>query len=534
MNSINNKCCNYNVNNKNNININDINNNVNIVGLDNIDNINNIDNYVNKINNISNTIGSKNKNKNKNIIEIIKKSIENSIENIKKLFLYRLIYTLVRQSDKTINNFLGIVEFFIAKKHKDVVRNLREKLSIEDLQKRLYKNIIVNSSPNFSKKFIKNFLVQGIILNHKKRQKLLDRGYNVPTTILISPSMRCNLKCLGCYADSYSKKDDMDISLFERIIKEGKDIGVVFYTILGGEPFIRDDVFEVYKKNDDAFFQIFTNGTLIDDKKAEEIVKMGNLLIMFSIEGGNAETDFRRGQGVYQKVQNAMSIFKNNKLPFGFSVTVTRNNFDYITSEDFIDFMIEKGAFLGWYFLYMPVGQNSDISLMPTAQQRLKLKEVVHKARAQKPIFLVDFWGDAPLVGGCIAGSQYAHINNKGDVEPCIFTHFAEVNIKDMPLIEALNCSYFRKIRAKQPYCDNLYRPCMLIDETNISRELYKTCKIYPTHQGAENILFKINEELDRYSKSVKEVFDPVWQKEKDNYSYKRMVIQKDLIESQK
>ncbi|MBM3701002.1 MAG: radical SAM protein [Actinobacteria bacterium] len=447
---------------------------------------------------------------------------------MKKAFLYRTIKTLGRQSDKNINNFLKFVEFFASKKRKSVIKNLRGSLSIEDLQKKLYRNIMINSNTNFSRKFIENFLIQGIMLNHEKRLKLLDKGYNVPATILISPSMRCNLKCVGCYADSYSKKDDMDMALFERIIKEGKDIGVVFYTILGGEPFIREDVFDVYKRNSDAFFQVFTNGTLIDENKAKEIVKMGNLLIMFSVEGGSAETDFRRGEGVYQKVRNAMDLFKKNKLPFGFSVTVTSKNFDYITSDNFIDFMIEQGAVLGWYFLYMPVGVNPDLSLMPTAQQRLKLKEVVHRARAQKPVFLVDFWGDAPLVGGCIAGSQYAHINNKGDVEPCIFTHFAEVNIKDMPLLEALNCSYFRKIRSKQPYSDNLYRPCMLIDETGVSRELYRNCKIYPTHQGAEDILFKINNELDSYSNSVKETLDPVWEQEKCQYNYKRVLLHQD------
>jgi MoaA/NifB/PqqE/SkfB family radical SAM enzyme len=442
--------------------------------------------------------------------------------------LYRTIRTLGRQSDMNINNLLRFVEFFSTKNRKNVIKNLRGNLSIEDLQKKLYKNIMINSNPNFSEKFIKNFLIQGIILNHKKRLGLLDKGYNVPTTVLISPSMRCNLKCIGCYADSYSKKDDMDLELFERIIREGKDIGVIFYTILGGEPFIREDIFEVYRKNSDAFFQVFTNGTLIDEDKAKEIVKMGNLLIMFSIEGGSAETDFRRGDGVYQKVRDAMDLFKKSKLPFGFSVTVTRNNFDYITSDDFIDFMIEQGAALGWYFLYMPVGQDPDLSLMPTPQQRLKLKEAVHRARAQKPVFLVDFWGDAPLVGGCIAGSQYAHINNRGDVEPCIFTHFAEVNIKEMPLLDALNCSYFRKLRAKQPYSNNLYRPCMLIDETSVSRDLYNTCRLYPTHQGAENILFKINDELDSYSKSAKELLDPVWEQEKCQYAFKRVMLQKD------
>jgi len=105
---------------------------------------------------------------------------------------------------------------------------------------------------------------------------------------------------------------------------------------------------------------------------------------------------------------------------------MTTRNIETVTSNRFIEFMIEKGAVIGWYFLYIPVGNNYDLSLMPDANQRLYLKEKVQEIRQTKPLFAIDFWSDAPFVIGCIAGNRYIHINHKGDIEPCIFTHFVQ------------------------------------------------------------------------------------------------------------
>ncbi len=197
-----------------------------------------------------------------------------------------------------------------------------------------------------------------------------------------------------------------------------------------------------------------------------------------SIEGFEEETDERRGKGVYRKVLKAIENLQRHKVPFGYSVAVTRKNIKTVTSDKFIDMMIEKGALIVWYFLYMPIGKDPDLSLMPTPGQRLYLKERRSYIRENKPLFVIDFWNDAPYVGGCIAARQYIHITHKGDIESCIFAHFAQVNIKDTSLKKAMNCQFFKEIRKRQPYSDNLYLPCMLIDHPEVSRELYKNCNI--------------------------------------------------------
>jgi len=211
-----------------------------------------------------------------------------------------------------------------------------------------------------------------------------------------------------------------------------------------------------------------------------------------------------------------MDLLKKYGIPHGFSVTYTSKNADVVASNEFIDLMIEKGCFWGWYFLYMPVfGEKEDISLMLSPEQRYRLWKRHLEIRNEKPIVTIDFWGDAPLVGGCIAGKHYIHINNKGNVEPCIFTHFATDNIKEKPLKEIMASPIFKKYRQIQPYCQNLLLPCLLIDHPKIIRELVKEFNLYPTHPQAENFIKDLAPKIDEYSKKVHSFMDKVW---KENY----------------
>jgi len=337
---------------------------------------------------------------------------------------------------------------------------------------------------------------------------------NPAFVLLISPTMRCNLKCTGCYAESYKKEEDLEFETLDRIITEAKEMGTALFTILGGEPFLREDLFEIYRKHSDAYFQVYTNGTLINEEIAQKLAEVGNVIPKLSIEGFEKETDERRGRGTFRKVMEAMENLKEKKVPFGYSVCVTRNNIESVTSDEFVDSMIEKGALIGWYFLYMPVCGDKSTRLMPTPEQRYYLKTRRDHIRSTKPFFMIDFWNDAPYVGGCVAAKWYCHITNRGDVEPCIFTHFAQANIKTTSLKEAVECQFFKEIRARQPYSPNLLMPCMLIDSPEVIRELCKTCEVRATHPDAQTLTEDLKDDLDKYSQETHKIFDKVWEKE--------------------
>lgn len=443
--------------------------------------------------------------------------------SIKKILLLASRF-VTNRSEEGLRTIVSLLEILAPQKDKAFFRRVKDTLYEENPYFQLYRRILVESNPNFRDKIITNLLINGAILNQKKRKMQTDNGIEVPATILISPTMRCNLSCVGCYASSYTKSDDLELEVIDRIIQEGKELGIAFFTILGGEPFLRDDMFSIYEKHSDVFFHVYTNGTLLNRQRVEKLANLGNVMPEISIEGFEHETNERRGKNIYKKAQKAMDLLKEYRIPFGYSVTVTRKNIETITSDRFVDMMIEKGAIIGWYFLYMPIGKNPDISLMPTPQQRLYLKQRRSYIRENKPLFIIDFWNDAPYVGGCIAARRYLHINHKGDVEPCIFTHFAEVNIKNCSLKDALSCKLFEEIRKRQPFSSNLYLPCMLIDHPEVSRWLHENLKIYPTHEGAECLFSSLAKDLDEYSRKVEEIYAKVWEEEKEYFCKKDKV----------
>jgi MoaA/NifB/PqqE/SkfB family radical SAM enzyme len=443
--------------------------------------------------------------------------VKNELKNrMEQQIIQIILNNLTNTSDKNIIRMASLVEKVSPKYHKPTIKNIKNLFEQKHPSIGLVRNFLTNLNPKYKEQFTKN-LINNFLINQKTRKEFLDAGQQVPFTILISPTMRCNLNCVGCYARDYSKKDDLDFEVIDRILTEAKEMGVAFFTILGGEPFIRNDVFELYKKHPDALFQVYTNGTLINEEGADKLSQIGNVIPMISIEGFEKETDQRRGKGTYQKIMKAMDLLQNRGIPFGTSVAVTKLNEEIVTGDKFIDMLIDKGAYINWFFLYMPVGRKPDLSLMPTPEQRKHLLERGRYIRANKPLFIIDFWNDAPYVGGCIAGKEYIHITSKGDVEPCIFTHFAVDNIKNKSLKEVMDSEYFKEIRKRQPFSENLLLPCMWIDHPKVSREIYEKLKIYPTHPGAEDILIKdeFKQGLDCYSKQVNKIYSKIWDNQK-------------------
>jgi hypothetical protein len=165
----------------------------------------------------------------------------------------------------------------------------------------------------------------------------------------------------------------------------------------------------------------------------------------------------------------------------------------------------------------MPVGSDpmEAAKLMPSPEQRYKYGKFIQQFRNEEPIYIMDFWSDAPFVHGCIAGGRrYLHITHKGDVEPCIFAHFATDNIREKSLLKCLQSPFFTEIRAHQPHTDNLLRPCMIIDNPHVLRNAIKRNGAKPTHAGAEVILNELGPTLDAYAEEAARVLDPIWEKD--------------------
>ena len=375
------------------------------------------------------------------------------------------------------------------------------------------KRVLNETHPHHRKKIISNLIVNQLLMGTNRRKALEEeKGFHPPNAMLISPTMRCNLNCYGCYAGAYSVEEELPYEVLDRLVRECKEIGIHLVLMTGGEPFVRKDLFDLFEAHEDTLFQVYTNATLIDEKMIERFVALGNVALAISLEGFREETDARRGKGHFDRVVQVMRWFKEAGLFFAVSTTQTSENTDLLTSDAFIDFLVEQGCILLWNFHYVPIGRNPDLSLMATPEQRNRTRERLEYFRATKPMLFVDFWNDGCLTSGCIAGGRkYFHVNARGDLEPCVFCHFASDNIKEKSLVEALNSPLFREIRSRQPFSNNLFRSCPLIDHPEKGREIALQHAKYFTHEGAEQLFTEFAQAIDGYAKAYGEIAEAAW-----------------------
>ena len=427
---------------------------------------------------------------------------------------------LEQDAEQNMNNLLNWADKIVGDtpEHRYVegIRNIWN--SDDSVWKDYILNLINDTNPNVREKTAVNFFLHADLLGLPKQRKAKEKYQcNVPWAILMDPTSACNLHCTGCWAGKYEKKSNLSFETLDRIIKEGKELGIYMYIYSGGEPLVRkDDIIKLCEKHDDCMFLSFTNGTLIDDDFVKEVVRVGNLSFAISVEGFEEETDFRRGKGTYKKVIEAMDRLREAGCLFGFSTCYHRKNAESIGSDEYIDFMIKKGCRFGWYFTYIPVGIDSDLEFMATPEQRAYMYKRVREIRKTKPIFALDFWNDGEYTKGCIAGGRnYFHINSEGEAEPCAFIHYSNININDCSLLDVLKSPLFMAYKEHQPFNCNHLRPCPLIDNPNALKNMVLDSGAKSTQIDDEETVVQLTDKLKPYAESWGNVADNLWQQEK-------------------
>ena len=359
--------------------------------------------------------------------------------------------------DKAVDYFLADPEHNIVK-----IMDLLDKVAPEDLfasQRaafrgaidtqsnwyRLIMKIMNETNPEVRDDLVKTLIVDGNLMAWPVQEANREKYQcNIPWAILLDPTSACNLHCTGCWAAEYGNRQNLSLEEIDSIINQGTELGTHVYIYTGGEPLVRKkDLIKLCEMHPDCVFLSFTNGTLIDEAFCQEMIRVKNFVPAISAEGFEKATDSRRGEGTYAKVQNAMQLLKKHGLPFGVSCCYTSQNAESIASEEYFDYLIDQGALFAWIFSYMPVGVDL-LRAMASPEQREHLYRFVREMRQTKPLFTLDFQNDGEFVGGCIAGGRrYLHINAAGDVDPCVFAHYSNANIREVSLLEALRVAHF-------------------------------------------------------------------------------------------
>lgn len=363
-------------------------------------------------------------------------------------------------------------------------------------------------------------------------------GQPPPTFLVVSPTSACNLHCAGCYSSSGSATQQLEWETLDRIVTEAKKFwGVRFFTVSGGEPLLYRSngkgLLDLVERHNDCFFQTFTNGCFIDQPTAGRMAHAGNLVPAISVEGLEARTDARRGSGVFKRILQAMENLRSAGVPFGISMTATRQNAEEVLSDELLQCFFEREqAIFGWLFQYMPIGRGYTLDLVVTPQQRLRMWERTWRIIRDRKIMLADFWNCGTVTEGCIAaGTSYLYIDWNGKVMPCVFVPYSAADIRDIyrrggTLNDLYDLPYFQAIRGWQAdYArggtehggrGNLLLPCSLRDHYATGRELITRHQAQPEDQSAAYAIGDQDyaERMIAYDMDLRHVFDPVWERE--------------------
>ena len=343
---------------------------------------------------------------------------------------------------------------------------------------------------------------------------------NIPWLVLMDPTSACNRKCKGCWSAEYGHLQSLTYEEMSSVVSQCKELGTHVYMFTGGEPLIRkDDILKLCEEYPDCTFLAYTNATLVDEKFCQDLKRVGNFALAVSIEGSEETNDSRRGEGSYSKTMDAMKLLKDNGCLFGMSVCYTSANVEMVTSDEFIDKMIECGVKFGLYFNYMPLGHGAAPELIPTPEQRKHMYSWLRKIRngqTGKPIFVMDFQDDGEYVGGCIAGGRnYFHINSAGDMEPCVFIHYSDSNIRKNTILEGLRNPLFMAFRHGQPFNDNHLRPCPMLENPHILREMVNKTGAKSTDLIEPESVEQLCSKCDKFAAEWAIAADELWKSTK-------------------
>ena len=435
-----------------------------------------------------------------------------------------LIKNLKNSDDrtKTYLKIVGLAQKYFGKAFPpEKVEKVKKDVSDPDNRWMKFINRTIDEiNPNFAKMTLLNLGYEAFLRGTKMiRENVEKYNCNIPWLILFDPTSACNMHCVGCWSGTYGHKNNLSFEDMDKIVTEGKKLGVYLYLMTGGEPMVRKkDLLRLIEKHHDCYFAAFSNSTLIDEDFCKELVRLGNMTFLLSIEGTPDTNDARRGTGHYAEVMRAMDLLKKYGILFGTSVCYTSQNVEAVTSDDFFHLLEEKGAKFGFYFHYMPIGKNAVPALMPTPEQRKYMIDRIRYIRSDKSdiqFYPMDFQNDGEYVGGCIAGGRnYFHINSSGDAEPCVFIHFSNANIHDQSVLEILKSPLFMMYHEGQPFNRNHLRPCPMLENPELLRKMVKETGAHQTNEEAPESVEELCAKCDDYAAKWKPMAEKIWSEE--------------------
>lgn len=328
-----------------------------------------------------------------------------------------------------------------------------------------------SADPRCLWKFAWNFGLKGM-LSVEAFKRRIKRGEYFPPFLYLSIINSCNLRCQGCWVD-VEEKDSIDLATLNRTIVDAKRHGNSFFGILGGEPFMHPELFDLLAEHPDCYFQLFTNGQLITPKAAQRLRQLGNASPLISIEGREFTSDERRGKKqVFARTLQGLENCLREKVLTGVATSVCQSNIDELLTEDWLHELINRNVHYVWYHSYRPVGPKMNPQLALRPDQLVRIRKFVVEMRAKMPIAIVDAYYDHEGRALCpmVTGISH-HVSPKGDIEPCPIIQFAAETITDSRgVYETMRQSAF--LKDFRDLSGRHTRGCVILERPDLVKEL--------------------------------------------------------------
>lgn len=293
---------------------------------------------------------------------------------------------------------------------------------------------------------------------------------------------RCNLSCVHCRASADNEPPENELSTEEctSFLDEVSSWAQPVIILTGGEPLLRDDIFEIARHGTDLGLRMVMapNGTLMDKDNVRRMVESGIKRISISLDGDTAETHdrFRQVEGAFEGALNGIRLAKEAGLEFQINTTITQHNVHLI--ENILNLAIELGAAAHHIFLLVPTGRGkyiSDAAISADEYERVlnwfydqRKKAPLHlkatcaphyyrilrqRAREDGEEVTPQNHGLDAVTRGCLGGSAFCFISHQGEVQPCGYLNLVCGNIRKTPLKTIWNeAEHFLRLRDFKQY----------------------------------------------------------------------------------
>ncbi len=306
----------------------------------------------------------------------------------------------------------------------------------------------------------------------------------------------CNLECVHCRRIDVAAelaKQDMTTEQSLAFIDAVAVVGNPILVLSGGEPLSRPDILQLarHARSRGLTIVLATNGTLIDQSVAKEIVASGIGRVAISIDGARPQThdQFRGIPGSFQQALNGFRLLKEAGMSLQMNCTLAKHNAE--EREKLYQMALRMGADALHIFMLVPVGCGVEIaadSQLPADEYERILNWFYDKSREGKlqtkatcaphyyrimrqrtkaegiKLSYATHGMDA-VTRGCLAGSAVCFVSHKGEVFPCGYLPVTAGNVLEQPFQEIWEkSSVFAELRDT----DNLKGKCGICEFRNV------------------------------------------------------------------